>query len=195
MFPGWTHGACGAVWARLRRAAGPVLPRLRPNVSSCRGPVDPRPASCSGRRRTEWPAPAQREGQIFKIKLHYTQEQVQSKSCLKYFLYKWDVFDDSGPIPPPLRCRSSSSVCPSCLWQDVCTGFLSRPAAASPALMDPSSSWGLCWRRTNTAAHRQKQTDSSGCDGVTVWKGFSDKIENICKSFSWYVFILVNCRH
>lgn len=65
VFPGWTHGACGAVWvvpekARLS-AAGLVLVLLRPSISSCRRPEDRRRrhACCSGRRRTDWPAPEQ----------------------------------------------------------------------------------------------------------------------------------------
>lgn len=67
--PGWTHGADGAVWgvpddARLLRAAGLVLARLPLRVSSCHGPVDHRPASCSGQRRTEWLAPEQTIGRM-----------------------------------------------------------------------------------------------------------------------------------
>lgn len=65
VFPGWTHGACGAVWvvpekARLC-AAGLVLVLLRLSISSCRRPEDRRRrlACCSGRRRTDWPAPKQ----------------------------------------------------------------------------------------------------------------------------------------
>lgn len=59
--PGGTHGACGAVWLRPHRGASLVLARLCPSVSSCRGPVDRRPPSCSGRRRTERPAAEQKE--------------------------------------------------------------------------------------------------------------------------------------
>lgn len=55
---GWTHGAAAAAWvvpddAHLRPAAALVLARLPLMISSCRGPVEPCPPSCSGQRRTD----------------------------------------------------------------------------------------------------------------------------------------------
>lgn len=140
-----THGACGAVWAapgdaRLHRdaAVGPALhPRM---VSSCRVL---HPASCSGRRRTDAPAPEQ-------------EVQWAERSNL---LCVWSPWRTTALLlPPRLLHWNLSSVC----WcrQRGWRAFRSHPAAASPALMGPWPSWGRCWRRTNTADMQRNMLNS-----------------------------------
>lgn len=75
-FTGQTHGVCGAVWAapdggRLRRR----------HASSSRGHADPGPASCSGQRRTDRPAPEQTTG---RPQRRLTFQNKKQKRCRSF---------------------------------------------------------------------------------------------------------------
>ena len=115
VFPGWTHGACGAVWvvpgkARLC-AAGLVLVLLRPNISSCRRREDRRRrrACCWGRRRTDQPAPEQ------------TTKRTESlKSSVNHFL---NLSDFSGIEKLNYRPKVSSLK----PYDTIFTSSVSRP--------------------------------------------------------------------